>query len=127
MSPFANAAQPATRTAPLQINGKPDVPVNTEIGLTSEDAGRRLELFGPNAVADTSSSPFRMALEKFWAPVPWRLKAALVLEIALGKYVASAVIAGADTRVGGHARCRGRLRVFGRCGERAVFGRLGIA
>ena len=27
-----------------------------------------------------------MAFEKFWAPVPWMLEAAIVLELALGKY-----------------------------------------
>jgi len=38
--------------------------VNTETGLTSEEAGRRLTQFGPNAVPDTTLNPFRMALEK---------------------------------------------------------------
>jgi len=43
---------------------------------------------------DTSLHPLRMALEKFWAPVPWMLEAAIVLEIVLGKYVEAAIIAG---------------------------------
>ena len=30
---------------------------------------------------DTSVHPFRMALEKFWAPVPWMLEAAIVLKL----------------------------------------------
>jgi H+-transporting ATPase len=34
-----------------------------------------------------------MALAKFWAPVPWMLEAAIVLEFALGKYVEAAIIA----------------------------------
>jgi H+-transporting ATPase len=34
-----------------------------------------------------------MALEKFWAPVPWMLEAAIVLELLLGKYVEAAIIA----------------------------------
>jgi hypothetical protein len=34
-----------------------------------------------------------MALEKFWAPVPWMLEAAIVFELALGKYVEAAIIA----------------------------------
>ena len=63
-------------------------------GLTSDEAGRRLKKFGPNAMPDTSVHPFRMALEKFWAPVPWMLEAAIVLELALGKYVEAAIIAG---------------------------------
>ncbi len=69
-------------------------PVNTETGLASEEAGRRLKQFGPNAVADTTLNPFRMVLEKFWAPVPWMLEAAIVLQMALGEYVEAAIIAG---------------------------------
>ena len=62
-------------------------------GLTSDEARRRLEKFGPNAVPDTALHPLRRALTKFWAPVPWMLEAAIVLEIALGKYVEAAIIA----------------------------------
>jgi H+-transporting ATPase len=62
-------------------------------GLTSDEARRRLAKFGPNAIPDTSSSPLRRALAKFWAPVPWMLEAAIVLEIVLGKYVEAAIIA----------------------------------
>jgi H+-transporting ATPase len=37
--------------------------------------------------------PLRSALSKFWTPVPWMLEAAIVLEVALGKYVEVAIIA----------------------------------
>ncbi|HEY1203284.1 MAG: HAD-IC family P-type ATPase [Bryobacteraceae bacterium] len=63
-------------------------------GLTSDEARRRLEKFGPNAVPDTAFDPLRRALTKFWAPVPWMLEAAIVLELVLGKYVEAAIIAG---------------------------------
>ena len=62
-------------------------------GLTSDEAHRRMEKFGANAMPETALHPFRMALEKFWAPVPWMLEAAIVLEVALGKYVEAAIIA----------------------------------
>ncbi len=62
-------------------------------GLTSDEARHRLEKFGPNAMPDTSLHPLRMAVEKFWAPVPWMLEAAILLELALGKYVEAAIIA----------------------------------
>ncbi len=68
-----------------------DVPLST--GLTSDEARRRLEKFGPNAVPDTALHPLRRALTKFWAPVPWMLEAAIVLEVATGKYVEAAIIA----------------------------------
>ncbi|MGA7324578.1 MAG: HAD-IC family P-type ATPase [Rhodomicrobium sp.] len=86
-------------TNPLSaVNALPAGPVNAgngglPDGLTSDEARSRLEKFGPNAVPDTSMHPLRMALEKFWAPVPWMLEAAIVLELVLGKYVEAVVIA----------------------------------
>ena len=71
---------------------KPGQPV-PQNGLTSDEARGRLEKFGPNAMPDTSAHPLRMALQKFWAPVPWMLEAAIVLELVLGKYVEAAIIA----------------------------------
>ena len=38
--------------------------------------------------------PLRRALSKFWAPVPWMLEAAIVLEVGRGDYIEAAVIAG---------------------------------
>jgi H+-transporting ATPase len=76
-----------TKSAADAKDGQPD-------GLTVEEARRRLEKFGPNAMPDTSVHPLRMALEKFSAPVPWMLEAAIILELALGKYVEAAIIAG---------------------------------
>ncbi len=68
-----------------------DVPLPA--GLTSEEARRRLQQSGPNAVPDTALRPLRRALSKFWAPVPWMLEAAIVLELVLGKYVEAGIIA----------------------------------
>ena len=75
---------PAAVNAPA--NESPD-------GLTSEEARRRLDQVGPNSMPDTSSNPARSALEKLWAPIPWMLEAAIVLEIVLGKYVEGGIIA----------------------------------
>ena len=63
-------------------------------GLMSDEAQRRLKNLGPNDIPDTSASMLRLALEKFLAPVPWMLEAAILLEVALGKYVEAAIIAG---------------------------------
>jgi len=67
-------------------------PVGPQSGLTDVEARRRLEKFGPNAMPDTSAHPLRSALEKFWAPVPWMLEGAILLELALGKYVEASII-----------------------------------
>jgi H+-transporting ATPase len=63
-------------------------------GLTDDEARSRLKKCGPNAMPDTAPHPLRMAFEKFWAPVPWMLEAAIVLQIALGDYPEAAIIAG---------------------------------
>ena len=68
-----------------------DVPAPA--GLTSDEARRRLEKSGPNAVAETALNPLGRTLSKFWAPVPWMLEVAIILEISLGKYVEAAIIA----------------------------------
>ena len=43
---------------------------------------------------DTALRPWRLALAKFWAPVPWMLEAAIILQTVLHEYVEAAVIAG---------------------------------
>ena len=63
-------------------------------GLSSNEAGARLQKFGPNEMPDTAVPPWRTALAKFWAPVPWMLEAAIVLQVALHEYVEAAVVAG---------------------------------
>ncbi len=67
---------------------------NASRGLTSEEARARLAKYGLNAMPDTAMRPWRMALAKFWAPVPWMLEAAVILQLALREYVEAAVIAG---------------------------------
>src|SRR5579863_8311996 len=87
----ATTSLSAESIAPSKSAGAVDVGLPS--GLTSDDAHRRLEKFGANAMPDTSVHPLRMAIEKFWAPVPWMLEAAIVLELALGKYVEAGIIA----------------------------------
>jgi H+-transporting ATPase len=62
--------------------------------LTSEEASKRLQKDGPNAMPDTSAHPLRDVLVKFWAPVPWLLEFAIILQVVLHKYIEAAVIAG---------------------------------
>jgi H+-transporting ATPase len=84
---------PAADDKVSTAGGGADARVASPIGLTSDEARRRLEHFGPNAMPDTSAHPLRMAFEKFWTPVPWMLEAAIVLELSLGKAVEASVIA----------------------------------
>ena len=63
-------------------------------GLTSAEARDRLAESGPNTMLDTTVHPLRRAIEKLWAPVPWMLEAAMVLELALAKYTEAGMIGG---------------------------------
>ena len=84
---------PAVNESASTARQSADVDAAAPAGLTSDEARRRLEQFGPNAMPDTSAHPLRMAFEKFWTPVPWMLEAAIVLELSLGKAVEASVIA----------------------------------
>ncbi len=78
--------------SPIAADAQPAAGLSS--GLSSAEAGRLLKQFGPNSMPDTGMHPLRMALEKFWAPVPWMLEAAVALELALGKDVEAGIIAG---------------------------------
>ena len=66
--------------------------ISASNGLTSEEAERRLHDCGPNASLEDEVSPWRRLLKEFWAPVPWMLEAAIVLQLSLGERVEAAVI-----------------------------------
>ncbi|MDE3096104.1 MAG: plasma-membrane proton-efflux P-type ATPase [Chloroflexota bacterium] len=63
-------------------------------GLTAAEAEERLRRFGPNEVAEERPHPWLDVLGKFWAPVPWMLEAAVILELTLGRQVEAAIIGG---------------------------------
>ncbi|MDE3195950.1 MAG: HAD-IC family P-type ATPase, partial [Acidobacteriota bacterium] len=61
-------------------------------GLTTAEAERLLAQYGPNFVAEERERPLRALAKRFWAPVPWMLEAALVLEFLLNKKIEGFVI-----------------------------------
>jgi H+-transporting ATPase len=84
----------AANLAAATETGQSGAKDNLAPGLTSDDAKARLAQYGPNAIRDTTLRPWRMALAKFWAPVPWMLEAAIILQAVLHEYVEACVIAG---------------------------------
>jgi H+-transporting ATPase len=70
----------------------PSIP-KAPAGLTSAQARDRLEQGGANAVAEETQRPVQRALAKFWAPVPWMLEAAIVLQLVLGEYLEAGAVA----------------------------------
>ncbi len=65
---------------------------NLTSGLSSAEARRRLEQFGPNATPDVAADPLRMILSKFLAPVSLLLEIAIALQLVLGEYVEAAIV-----------------------------------
>src|ERR1700733_1790158 len=84
------AANPSVPTRTVQA----DPEANLARGLTSDEARALLAKFGANDMPDTTVRPFRMAVAKFWAPVPWMLEAAIILQTVLHEYAEAAVVAG---------------------------------
>src|SRR5580698_4460991 len=85
------SSAPAASAIPVLPNTEARHPAVT--GLTSEEARVRLQTEGSNAMPDTTLHPLHRALHKFWAPVPWMLEAAVVLELGLGKFSEASIIA----------------------------------
>ena len=61
-------------------------------GLTTATARARLAETGGNTMPDTTPPAWLRALAMFWAPVPWMLEAAIVLQLLIGEYPEAAVI-----------------------------------
>jgi H+-transporting ATPase len=65
----------------------------TASGLTSDEVRARQQQYGFNVMPETQARPWRRALEKLWAPIPWMLEAALLLQFVLHEYLEAAIIA----------------------------------
>jgi H+-transporting ATPase len=57
-------------------------------------AEQLLKEVGPNSLPDTTLNPLVQAAKKFWAPIPWMLEAAVMLELVLHNIAEAAIIAG---------------------------------
>jgi len=62
-------------------------------GLTTDEARAWRATCGPNVVPESEPAGWQRALGKLWAPVPWMLEAAMLLQFMLREYVEAAVIA----------------------------------
>lgn len=87
----ANATKPET-LGTINQTGPPLVTEQHPRGLTSDEAKTDLKKVGPNSMPDTTAHPLRRAVTKLWAPVPWMLEAAVVLELVLHKFAEGGII-----------------------------------
>ncbi len=63
------------------------------MGLTSVEAKRRLEQYGPNEIPERRPLLIVRLLKKFWGPIPWMLEATIAVQILLGKDGEATIIA----------------------------------
>ena len=56
-----------------QLEASPD-------GLTADQAKQRLARYGPNEIAEETTSSLRALLAYFWGPIPWMIEAAVILD-----------------------------------------------
>jgi H+-transporting ATPase len=48
-------------------------------GLSQDEAEKRLQQYGPNAIAEKKDNPFLTFLTYFWGPIPWMIEGAVIL------------------------------------------------
>ncbi|HVB80675.1 MAG TPA: plasma-membrane proton-efflux P-type ATPase [Candidatus Binataceae bacterium] len=57
--------------------------VNPDSGLTQDEAARRLERYGPNAIEERRISPLKRFLAFYWGPIPWMIEIAAILSASV--------------------------------------------
>ena len=91
-----NFVQARAPREPTSVSAKASVPHVSPCqgieGLSSAEADERIHRFGMNATPDTDRNFWRLLLDKFVAPVPCLLEAAIVLQLFLREYLEAAVV-----------------------------------
>ena len=59
---------------------------NIDIGLSSEEATKRLETYGKNEFIQKDETIFQRILRRLWGPIPWMIEIAAILSIAVQKW-----------------------------------------
>ena len=62
-------------------------------GLSVEEARKRLEQYGPNALEERKESPLLKFLGYFWGPIPWMIEVALILSLVVKHWLDAVIIA----------------------------------
>jgi len=61
-------------------------------GLSSSEAERRLQQFGPNEIPEKKVNPIIKFLRYFWGPIPWMIEAAVVISGVRGDIATFGII-----------------------------------
>ena len=96
----SEATKPGAKAAPADLadagasEAELDAALNTDVakGLSSQEAARRLEQFGPNALAEKHTTLLDRLIRYFWGPIPWMIEAAAILSLVLRDWNDFAII-----------------------------------
>ncbi|WP_067779433.1 plasma-membrane proton-efflux P-type ATPase [Actinomyces vulturis] len=58
----------------------------TQDGLSSDEATKRLEIAGPNALEEKKTSAWKQLLRYFWGPIPWMIEIAAIMSAIAQDY-----------------------------------------
>jgi H+-transporting ATPase len=58
----------------------------TQKGLSSSEAEKRLQQYGPNEIQEKKSNPLKKFLGYFWGPIPWMIEAAVVMSAVIQRW-----------------------------------------
>jgi H+-transporting ATPase len=58
----------------------------SEDGFTSNEAQKRLEVYGLNEIAEKKTNNFVKFLRYFWGPIPWMIEIAILISAFIGRY-----------------------------------------
>ena len=77
-TPKTTEQTPETNT---QTEKTSDAPASVAAlqGLSSEEAKKRLEKYGPNAIEEKEESWLHRLFRRFWGPIPWMIEVAAIL------------------------------------------------
>ncbi len=121
MTPLADSTAPPGTTAPEHREDLQSLPVSdvekqlgsSPDGLSQAEAERRMTQYGPNELAESTTSPLLKFLSYFWGPIPWMIEVAVILSGAVGHWadffiilvllMANAVVGYSEERQAGNA------------------------
>jgi H+-transporting ATPase len=58
----------------------------TEEGLSSVEAQKRLQQYGPNDIPEKKENPLLKFLSYFWGPIPWMIEAAIIMSAIIQRW-----------------------------------------
>jgi H+-transporting ATPase len=61
-------------------------------GLSSSEAEKRLEQYGPNEIEEKKVNPLKKFLGYFWGPIPWMIEAAVIMSAVIQRWPDFAII-----------------------------------